>query len=133
MVSCSLNRELKRDRILDHPVTCGVKRMRQESKLLGFDDRAGKALDTDKYFVVSSNVLGGCRDSTGPSSVNPKTGRPYGSDFSMVTIHDMVVAQRHLIDDRGIDTLLSVIGGLMGGMEDEFYLATFNRKIFREK
>ena len=58
----------------------------------------GKGIDTDKYFVLCSNVIGGCRGSTGPSSVNPKTGKPYGADFPIITIGDMVNAQRHLID-----------------------------------
>ena len=66
----------------------------------------GKALDTDKYFVICSNVLGGCQGSTGPSSTNPKTGKPYGTDFPLVTIGDMVNAQAHLIDHLGIEKLL---------------------------
>jgi homoserine O-acetyltransferase/O-succinyltransferase len=76
-----------------------------------------KALDTEKYFVICSNVLGGCKGSTGPSSINPKTNRPYGGDFPVVTIHDIVVAQRYLIDHLGIEKLLSVVGGSMGGMQ----------------
>jgi len=62
----------------------------------------GKAIDTDKYFVICSNVIGGCKGSTGPSSVNPTTGKPYGLDFPIITIEDMVRAQRHLIDRLGI-------------------------------
>lgn len=77
----------------------------------------GKAVDTDKYFVVCSNVLGGCMGSTGPSTENPATGRPYGLDFPVVTIGDMVSAQIALIDHLGIDRLLAVIGGSMGGMQ----------------
>ncbi len=77
----------------------------------------GKGLDTNKYFMICSNVIGGCRGSTGPSSTNPKTGQPYGLDFPIVTIGDMVNAQRHLIDSLGIEKLLSVIGGSMGGMQ----------------
>ncbi len=77
----------------------------------------GKALDTEKYFVVCSNVLGGCRGSTGPSSINPKTGRPYGTKFPIITIQDMVNAQLRLIDQLGIDKLLTVVGGSMGGMQ----------------
>ena len=76
-----------------------------------------KALDTEKYFVVCSNVLGGCKGSTGPSSTNPKTGKPYGTKFPIITIQDMVSAQRRLIDHLGIDKLLTVIGGSMGGMQ----------------
>ena len=76
----------------------------------------GKAIDTDNYFVICSNVIGGCKGSTGPHSLNPATGKPYGLDFPVVTIADMVRAQRYLIDHLGIDVLLAVIGGSMGGM-----------------
>jgi homoserine O-acetyltransferase len=77
----------------------------------------GKGIDTDKYFVICSNILGGCKGSTGPASINPKTGTPYGIDFPIVTIADMVNAQKHLIDHLGISKLLAVIGGSMGGMQ----------------
>ncbi|MGA9048354.1 MAG: homoserine O-acetyltransferase [Dehalococcoidia bacterium] len=77
----------------------------------------GKAFDTNKYFIICSNVIGGCKGSTGPSSENPKTGRPYGLDFPIITIKDMVEAQKKLIDSLGIDRLLSVAGGSMGGMQ----------------
>jgi homoserine O-acetyltransferase len=77
----------------------------------------GRAFDTDKYFVVCSNVLGGCTGSIGPSSINPATGRPYGADFPMISIGDMVNAQIQLIDHLGINSLLSVAGGSMGGMQ----------------
>ncbi len=77
----------------------------------------GKGIDTDEYFVISSNVLGGCRGSTGPSSIDPKTGKPYGIDFPLITIRDIVQAQRHLIDHLGINKLLAVVGGSMGGMQ----------------
>jgi len=76
-----------------------------------------KALDTNKYFVICSNVVGGCKGSTGPSSINPKTKKPYSLDFPVVTIGDMVNAQRHLIDYLGIKKLLCVIGGSIGGMQ----------------
>ena len=69
----------------------------------------GKAIDTQKYFVICSNVIAGCKGSTGPSSTNPETGKPYGTDFPLVTIGDMVNAQRHLIDHFGIEKLLSVV------------------------
>ncbi len=77
----------------------------------------GKAFDTSKYFVVCSNVLGGCSGSTGPASVNPKTGKPYALDFPIVTIADMVDAQRLLTDHLGIHQWLTVCGGSMGGMQ----------------
>ncbi len=77
----------------------------------------GKALDTDRYFIICSNVLGGCRGSTGPSSIDPDTKRPYGLSFPLITIGDMVRAQKKLIEHLGIDRLLSVIGGSMGGMQ----------------
>ena len=77
----------------------------------------GKAFDTEKYFVICSNVLGGCRGSTGPSSINPGTNKPYGLRFPIITIKDMVNAQRHLIDHLGIGKLLCVVGGSMGGMQ----------------
>lgn len=77
----------------------------------------GKAFDTDQYFVICSNVIGGCKGSTGPSSINPETGKPYGLRFPIVTIADMVEAQRLLIDRLGIEKLLCVAGGSMGGMQ----------------
>ena len=77
----------------------------------------GRAFDTDKYFVLCSNVIGGCQGSTGPSSINPKTGEPYGMSFPVVTIADMVEAQRMLLDHLGIDQVLTAVGGSMGGMQ----------------
>lgn len=77
----------------------------------------GKGIDTNKYFVICSNVLGGCMGSTGPSSTDPRTGRPYALSFPLISIGDMVQAQKHLIDSLGIERLLTVIGGSMGGMQ----------------
>ena len=77
----------------------------------------GKAFDTDRYFVVCTNLLGGCRGTTGPSSTNPATGRPYGSDFPVITVADMVRAQRALLDQLGIERLAAVAGGSLGGMQ----------------
>ena len=89
----------------------------------------GKAFDTDKYFVICSNILGGCAGSTGPSSENPGTGKPYGLDFPFVTIGDMVDAQKELIDHLGIKKLLSVAGGSMGGMQALSWLARYSDSI----
>ena len=77
----------------------------------------GKGIDTDKYFVVCSNMIGSCMGSTGPSSLNPKTNRPYGPEFPLVTIGDVVEAQKVLLDHLGIKKILSVIGGSIGGMQ----------------
>jgi homoserine O-acetyltransferase len=77
----------------------------------------GKAFDTDRYFVVSTNLLGGCRGTTGPSSVNPATGRPYGSDFPVITVADMVRTERAFLHELGIERLAAVAGGSLGGMQ----------------
>lgn len=77
----------------------------------------GKAFDTNYFFVICANVVGGCKGSTGPSSINPATGKPYGLTFPIVTIKDMVRAQKALVDHLGIEKLLCVVGGSMGGMQ----------------
>ena len=77
----------------------------------------GKAFDTGKYWVICSNIIGGCKGSTGPGSINPKTGKPYGLDFPIITIGDIVDAQKRLIDHLGISRLLSMAGGSMGGFQ----------------
>ncbi len=77
----------------------------------------GLAFDTSKYFVISSNVLGGCRGTTGPSSIDPNTGKRYGASFPVITINDMVRLQKLLVDHLGIAKLLAVAGGSMGGMQ----------------
>lgn len=76
-----------------------------------------KAIDTDKYFVICSNVIGSCAGSTGPRSINEATGEMYNMDFPVITIRDMVRAQKYLVDSFGIKKLLSVVGGSMGGMQ----------------
>ena len=77
----------------------------------------GKAFDTDRFFVVSTNLLGGCRGTTGPSSIDPATGRPYGSDFPVITVADMVRTERAFLDVLGIERLAAVAGGSLGGMQ----------------
>lgn len=75
----------------------------------------GKPIDTNRYFVICPNVLGGCRGTTGPSSINPATGRPYGADFPVITVGDIVEVQKLLVDHLGIRRLLAVVGGSLGG------------------
>ncbi len=89
----------------------------------------GNGIDTDKYFVICSNVIGGCKGSTGPSSINPKTDKPYGLSFPLVSIGDMVEAQKNLIDHLGIEKLLSVVGGSMGGMQVLQWMISYPNRI----
>ena len=77
----------------------------------------GKAFDTDKYFIICTNILGGCSGTTGPGSINPQTGKPYGTDFPVFTIEDTVKVQKKLLDYLEIESLYCVAGGSMGGME----------------
>ncbi len=77
----------------------------------------GKGIDTDRYFVICSNILGSCMGSTGPGSINPASGKPYGLEFPVVTIGDMVAAQKRLIDHLGLERLHAVVGGSIGGMQ----------------
>ncbi|KJJ85978.1 homoserine O-acetyltransferase [Candidatus Omnitrophus magneticus] len=77
----------------------------------------GKAFDTEKYFIICSNVIGSCKGSSGPNSINPETGKPFGLSFPIVTVKDMVNAQKKLLDFLGIKKILSVAGGSMGGMQ----------------
>jgi homoserine O-acetyltransferase len=77
----------------------------------------GKAIDTDRFFVIGSNTLGGCNGTTGPGSLNPRTGRPFGAEFPPITLRDMVRVQAGLLDHLGIERLFAVIGASMGGMQ----------------
>lgn len=89
----------------------------------------GKAFDTDEYFVICSNVIAGCKGSTGPCSINPQTGRPYALDFPFITIGDMVNAQRRLIDFLEIERLLCVAGGSMGGMQALQWVSSYPERV----
>ncbi len=89
-----------------------------------------KPIDTRRYFVICPNILGGCMGSTGPASINPATGQPYGIDFPVITIGDMVAAQVRLIDHLGIKQLFSVVGGSMGGMQVLEWAATHKDRVF---
>jgi homoserine O-acetyltransferase len=91
---------------------------------------AGKPIDTDRFFVICSNVIGSCLGSTGPSDINPATGKPYGLGFPVITIGDMVRAQARLIDHLGIDQLFAVIGGSMGGMQVLQWAAAYPDRVF---
>jgi homoserine O-acetyltransferase/O-succinyltransferase len=75
----------------------------------------GKAIDTDRYFVICPNLLGGCRGTTGPNCINPENGKPYGADFPRITVRDMVKVQRLLVEHLGIQRLRAVVGGSLGG------------------
>ena len=109
--------------LIDHALTgdahvCG--KHTPEDKKPGWWDTMigpGKGIDTDKYFVICSNVLGGCSGTTGPLSIDPDTGKPYNLNFPVITVADMVRAQKALIDHLGIKKMLAVVGGSMGGMQ----------------
>ncbi len=89
----------------------------------------GKALDTDRYFIICANILGGCQGTDGPGSTNPATGRPFGLEFPFVTVSDIVRVHKALVDWLGIDRLLGVIGGSLGGMPVLEWAARYPRHI----
>jgi len=89
----------------------------------------GKPIDTDRYFVICTNVLGSCMGSTGPASTDPTTGRPYAMTFPVITIRDMVRAQALLLDHLGVARLMAVVGGSMGGMQALSWAATFPDRV----
>jgi homoserine O-acetyltransferase/O-succinyltransferase len=90
----------------------------------------GLPLDTDRYFVIATNVLSGCSGTTGPASIDPATGEPYGLSFPMVTLADMVRAQKMLLDALGIEQLFAVVGGSMGGMQALQWAADYPERMF---
>jgi len=90
----------------------------------------GRPLDTDRYFIICSNVIGGCMGSTGPASTNPATGKLWGLDFPVITIPDMVRAQAMLLDRLGIETLFCVVGGSMGGMQALQWSVAYPERVF---
>src|SRR5829696_9215680 len=90
----------------------------------------GRPIDTERFFVICPNVIGACMGSTGPASTNPKTGKPWGLDFPVTTIRDMVRAQAMLLDHLGIDTLFAVAGGSMGGMQVLQWAASYPERVF---
>ena len=90
----------------------------------------GKPLDPSRYFIICTNVIGGCMGSTGPSSINPATGQPWGLTFPVITIGDMVRAQTMLIDQLGIESLFAVVGGSMGGMQALQWASDYPERVF---
>ena len=90
----------------------------------------GKPIDTNRFFVICANVVGGCMGTTGPSAIDPSTGEPYGLGFPLVTVRDMVRAQAMLLDALGIDQLLSVLGGSMGGMQVLQWVASYPDRVY---
>jgi len=105
-----------------HPIT---KKPGWWANLVG----SGKVINTDKYYVICANVLGGCMGSSGPASINPTTNKPYGLDFPVVTIGDMVRAQAMLLDHLGIEKLFCVIGGSMGGMQVLAFASAYKERL----
>src|SRR3954463_10409062 len=90
----------------------------------------GKPIDTERYFVICPNVVGACMGTTGPASTNPQTGKPWGLDFPVITVRDMVRAQAMLLDHLGIEQLFSVAGGSMGGMQVLQWAASYPDRVF---
>src|SRR5499427_6915462 len=90
----------------------------------------GRPIDTERYFVICPNVIGACMGTTGPASTNPKTGQPWGLDFPVITVRDMVRAQAMLLDRLGIPSLFSVAGGSLGGMQVLQWAASYPERVF---
>jgi homoserine O-acetyltransferase/O-succinyltransferase len=90
----------------------------------------GRPIDTERYFVICANILGGCLGTSGPSSLNPATGKPWGLDFPVTTVRDMVRAQAMLLDHLGIEQLFAVAGGSLGGMQVLQWTASYPQRVF---
>jgi homoserine O-acetyltransferase/O-succinyltransferase len=89
-----------------------------------------KILDTDRYFIICSNILGGCMGTAGPKEINPETNKPWALDFPVITVSDMVRAQVMLVDHLGIETLFAVVGGSMGGMQVLEWASSYPERVF---
>ncbi|AQS42308.1 MAG: Homoserine O-acetyltransferase [Candidatus Tokpelaia hoelldobleri] len=131
----TLNADKSNAILICHPLTCDqhVANPHPLTGKAGWWDNlagAGKIIDTARYFVICSNVIGGCLGSTGPASMNPQTGKPYALDFPVITIADMVRAQAMLVDRLGIDTLFAVIGGSMGGCQVLQWASAYKERVF---
>jgi len=130
-----LNKSCNNAILICHPLTADahVAGYHKADKKPGWWDNMigpGKAFDTKKFFIICSNVIGGCKGSTGPNSFNPVTGKAYGLNFPVITIKDMVNAQEKLISFLGIKKLLSVCGGSMGGMQALQWSVSYPERIF---
>ncbi len=128
-----LNKERNNGILIFHALTgdqfpCGKNPITNKEGWWTYALGPNKAIDTNKFFVISANVIGGCMGSFGPSSIDPSTNKPYGSNFPVITINDMVNAQNYLLDYLKIDKLFAVIGGSMGGMQVLQFISNFPNK-----
>ena len=128
-----LNKERNNGILIFHALTgdqfpCGKNPITNKEGWWTYALGPNKAIDTNKFFVISATVIGGCMGSFGPSSIDPSTNKPYGSNFPVITINDMVNAQNYLLDYLKIDKLFAVIGGSMGGMQVLQFISNFPNK-----
>ncbi|MHA1269010.1 MAG: homoserine O-acetyltransferase MetX [Candidatus Helarchaeota archaeon] len=115
----TLNNKKTNAILIFHALSGSAHAYKDETRYKGWWDSMigpNKPFDTNKYFIICSNILGSCYGTTGPSSINPNTNRPYGMNFPFTTVHDMIKAQKYLIDYLGIKELLTITGGSLGGM-----------------
>ena len=129
----SLNNEKDNAILVFHALTgdqfvTGINPVTKKDGWWSYAVGSGKSIDTDKYFVICANVIGGCMGSFGPSHENPKTKKIYGTNFPVITINDMVNAQINLLDFFGIKKLFSVVGGSMGGMQVLQFISNYPDK-----